>query len=176
MWTQPLKNRHTQNSFSKKTGHNLRKGTLSNHNLGHKYSNLWLYLRLCMPFWRLLLLGTTSKMLCPQPRSQQFCNRRAHSNSCLLGFKFQVEFGYAFGDEKKEYRFVRIPCLEHLQTGIHAFCHSHCHSMPFPHFASNHLAIGGKFTVEDIMIIVSKKVPSTLRYSSTRVRQYQVIE
>ena len=63
------------------------------------------------------------------------------------------------------------------KPGIHALCHdSHYHSVPFLHLASNHLAIGGKFAV-DIMIIVSKKVPSTLKYSSTTpVQQYQVIE
>ena len=63
------------------------------------------------------------------------------------------------------------------KPGIHALCHtSHYHSMPpFPHLASSHLAIGGKFAV-DIMIIVSKKVLSTLKYSSTPVQQYQVIE
>ena len=30
------------------------------------------------------------------------------SNSCPLGFKLRVEFGYAFGNEKHEHRFVRL--------------------------------------------------------------------
>ena len=62
------------------------------------------------------------------------------------------------------------------KPGIRALCHSHYHdSMPFPHLASKHLATDGEFAV-DIMNIVSKKVPSTLKYSSTPVQQYQVIK
>ena len=43
----------------------------------------------------------------PQPRSQYiFLTNR--SNSCRSGFKFRIEFGCAFGDEKDDLHFVRV--------------------------------------------------------------------
>ena len=120
-----------------------------------------------------LLLYTSSKtMLWPEPRSQQFFKpivaipvRRDLKFELNLDTHSAMKNTNISSSDWTRRRWTHsspstMPCLE-KPPGIHALCHSHYHSTPFPHLASNHLAIGGKFAV-DIMIIVSKKVPSTL--------------
>ena len=60
---------------------------------------------------------TTSKMLCPQPRSQHvFLTNRG--NSCRSGFKFRIEFGCTFGNEKDDHHFVRVKASKEMNTFI----------------------------------------------------------
>ena len=138
--TQPLKNRHNQNSFSEKLNTTSKRVPLA-------ITTLDTNAAICSCVWGCAQQKSTfagqnlqNAVLATTSITAIFLTNR--SNSCPSGFKFRVEFRYAFGNEKYKHQFVKDerihPPACHVwntsKPGIHALCHSHYHSMPFPTF------------------------------------------
>ena len=132
-WTQHQKNKHNQNSFSEKLDTTSKRvwHTPNDHNLGHKYSDMWLCPRLSLHFGGCAQQKSTfaghnlQNAVTTTSITASFLTNR--SNSCRSGFKFRIEFGCAFGDEKDDHQLSEwkrqkwmlsspMSCLERLQT------------------------------------------------------------
>ena len=111
-WTQPLKNGHNQNSFSEKHENTVFQATLAittsdtNTAICGCVRGCAQYFGGCAQQKGTFAVHNLRNTVPTTSITVFFLTNR--SNSCRSGFKFRIEFGGAFGDEKDDLHFVRV--------------------------------------------------------------------